>query len=314
MNMAALKQKTAATRIKKQAMEEKIPGVHVGTTLRETREAQNLSLDNVADELMIRRFYLEALENGTFKDLPERVYATGFVKNYANYLGMDIKATVEQFKRDAYGARNAGNYQVELVMPEPVAHSIVPNRSAIVSAIVVLIVLVAGIVFFTQSEKKTAPVIPAPVTESAPLGDARTGDGKAVENAAPNNAAVPPSENSVPANTTTAAPQFTTTSAGPAVATPAPATPVVKNRRVIEALQSSWVEIKDPAGKTLFTNILKVGQLLPLPENTKVTLTTGNAGGLRLVLDGVPQAALGQINEVKRNMAIDVPAASLEQR
>jgi cytoskeleton protein RodZ len=299
---STLKQKTPGVRTKaRHAEEEKPTSGHTGEVLREAREAQNLSLDNIADELMIRRFYLEALEQGNFKELPERVYATGFVKNYATYLGMDAAAMVAQFKRDAYGARNAGAYQVELVMPEPVGHSIVPNRSAIISAVIVLVLLIAGIIFFTQGEKKTSPVIPAPVTESAPLGDA-TAAGPVTTNA--------------PANTTTAAPELLNSAAAPATtsAAPAPAAApmavAVKNRRVIEALQSSWVEIKDPAGKTLFTSILKAGQLLPLPENTRVTLTTGNAGGLRLVLDGQPQPALGQINEVKRSMPIDVPAAA----
>jgi cytoskeleton protein RodZ len=288
-----LKQKTPGVRTKtRQPEEEKTITGHTGEVLREAREAQNLSLENIADELMIRRFYLEALEQGNFKELPERVYATGFVKNYATYLGMDAAAMVAQFKRDAYGARNAGNYQVELSMPEPVAHSIVPNRSAIISAVIVLVLLIAGIIFFTQGEKKTTPVIPAPVTESAPLGDTHAAD---VTNT------------TAPATTTTAAPELLNTAATPA---PVAVPPAVKNRRVIEALQSSWVEIKDPAGKILFTSILKAGQLLPLPENTRVTITTGNAGGLRLILDGQPQPALGQINEVKRSMPIDVPGAT----
>jgi len=304
--MASLKPKTATAR-KKQPIEEKIPGMHVGNTMREAREAQNLSLESVADELMIRLFYLEALENGNFKDLPERVYAIGFVKNYATYLGMDVTGTVDQFKRDAYGARSAGSYQVELAMPEPVAHSIVPNRSAIISAAIVLIALIAGIVFFAQGDKKTSPVIPAPMSNSSAAMDQ-----KPTENNIANNETTPPAENTFSATTnaatTTAAPEFTSTtpSAAP-VATPV--APAAKNRRVIEALQSSWVEIKDASGKTLFTNILKTGQLLPLPENTKVTLTTGNAGGLRLILDGAPQAAFGTVNEVKRNMLIDVPTA-----
>src|SRR5690606_12437599 len=107
--MASLKPKSAAVRVvKPKENTEEVrsgTGLHIGETLREARQQRGLDLDMVADELMIRRFYLEALEQGSFKDLPERVYATGFVRNYANYLGMDGGQAVEQFKREAYGAR-----------------------------------------------------------------------------------------------------------------------------------------------------------------------------------------------------------------
>jgi len=145
--------------------------------------------------------------------------------------------------------------------------------------------------------KNSAASIPAPVTAAAPVVDA------------PVPAATP-----VVNTTTTEEPEFTSatetasaSSAAPAATVP-PVTAQIKNQRAIEALQSAWVEIKDASGKTLYTGILKSSQLLPLPDNTKVTLTTGNAGGLRLVLNGQPQAAFGQLNEVKRNIPIDVPA------
>lgn len=311
--MASLKQKPSSIRSKSRVpAEDFISGTPIGEVLSQAREALGLTLDNVADELMIRKFYLDALENGAFHDLPERVYAIGFVKNYVKYLNMeDQQAVIEQFKREAYGSRNMNGYQVDLMMPEPVVHSIVPGRSAIVSALIVLAVLIAGIVFFTQSnngtDKKASATIPAPVTASAPVVDA------------PVPAATP-----VVNTTTTEAPEFTATgNEEPAAQTsnaaqnqPAaaeeqnPALAQIKNQRAIEALQSAWVEIKDGSGKTLYTGILKATQLLPLPDNTKVTLTTGNAGGLRLILNGQPQPAFGQVNEVKRNIAIEVPVAS----
>lgn len=312
--MASLKQKTPSIRSKSRVGAENIiSGTPIGDVLREARETRGLSLDNVSEELMIRRFYLEALEMNAFHDLPERVYAIGFVNNYIKYLGMeDPQGVINQFKREAYGAKNTNNYQVDLTMPEPVVHSIVPGRSAIASAIVVLVVLIAGIIFFTQgngdSQKRSATTVPAaPITEAAPAS---------VE--------TPPVASSVPAvnATTTEEPEFTSATSAVTTATAqapaqvsapaqgqAQAPTQIKNQRAIEALQSAWVEIKDANGKTLYTGILKATQLLPLPDTTKVTLTTGNAGGLRLVLNGQPQAAFGQANEVKRNILIDVAAA-----
>lgn len=340
--MAPIKQKSAALRTPKKeasAAESKLPTIHVGEVLRQAREERGVSLDAVADELMIRRFYLDALEAGSFKDLPERVYASGFVRNYATYLGLQPSSVVEQFKREAYGARNMSNYQVELNMPEPVVQSVVPNRSAIISAVVVLIVLVIGIVFMTQdkepavsaipeptaTETAAAPAVEAPATGSvaapAPTtaeGDVPADDVPAMEFTTPANGAAAVTttttqEAPVAAAATETAPAAVaaaaTEEATPAdTATPGDVPPAalrVKNRRVLEALQSAWVEVKNDKGVILFTSILKAGQILPLPDNVKIVVTTGNAGGLRMIADGKAQAPFGQANEVKRNIMLD---------
>lgn len=318
-------------------------GFHVGETLRDARQQRGLDLDMVANELMIRRFYLEALENGSFKDLPERVYATGFVRNYSQYLGLDAAQAVEQFKREAYGTRS-GNYQVELVMPEPVTQTVMPGRSAILSACIVLAAIVSGIVVANREHGSdvAVPSIPAPASAldvtvptlpeapeaaadtatdtlppdisaptEAPLFEAPTPPPSAVETpAAPapdTDTAPAPGANATPATDTagTTATAAAATTNAPAAAGVVAAAPAMTGRVVVEAVQSAWVEIKDAKGVILFTNILKAGQLLPIPDQKGVTLTTGNAGGLRILVDGKPAAALGQVNEVKRNIPLD---------
>lgn len=313
--MAVLKQKSPLPKVKSKqpAPEAVIGGTPIGDVLREAREERGISLEAIANELMIRQFYLNALEQGEFHELPERVYAIGFVRNYVTYLGLEAAPYIEQFKREAYGTRGA-SYQVDLSMPEPVVQSIVPGRSAIVSAIAVLVVLVAGIVFFTQGDKKPTTVVPAPqqldVQQIAKAPETEA----AARNTVPQTTVNDPASAPV-ADTTTEAPEFT--NAVPAenapaatadAAAPNPAIQQMKNRRAIEAMQSAWVEVKDAKGKTMYTGILKAGQLLPLPDNTKIGLTTGNAGGLRLIQDGQPLPAFGQVNEVKRDIVI--PAVS----
>lgn len=331
---------------------------HVGDVLREAREERNLTLEMVADELMIRRFYLECLEKGSFRDLPERVYAMGFVRNYASLLGLDPRALVEQFKRDAYGTRQGNGYLVELNMPEPVVHSVVPGRSAMITALVVLVLLVGGVVWMAQEKKVVGTSIPepSPVHESAMpdmLDDAPA-------SAAADAASTPPATGAISDTATPAPDAATTTTATPPVAdafvsaepaapaapvqdapaatdpvntvadsaTPVSATPAagttdgglppaianVKNERILEALQSSWVEVRDDKNTILFTSILKSGQILPLPDSVRLTVTTGNAGGLRLIVKGKAMPAFGAQNEVKRNIVLDPQAAQLDQR
>ncbi|MEN9220841.1 MAG: DUF4115 domain-containing protein [Thermostichus sp. BF3_bins_97] len=61
----------------------------LGSLLRQTREARGLSLTEVANDTFIRTQYLQALEQADLSRLPEPVYAQGFLKRYADYLGLD---------------------------------------------------------------------------------------------------------------------------------------------------------------------------------------------------------------------------------
>jgi cytoskeletal protein RodZ len=65
--------------------------------------AHYLALEEVEEETKIRKYYLEALENGNFRVLPPPVYASGFVKRYAILLGLDEKEMVAEFRALAYG-------------------------------------------------------------------------------------------------------------------------------------------------------------------------------------------------------------------
>ena len=74
-----------------------------GKTLREKREQLGYTLEFVEEETKIRKYYLEALENDHFSLLPPRIYASGFVKQYARMLELNEKQIVDEFKRLAYG-------------------------------------------------------------------------------------------------------------------------------------------------------------------------------------------------------------------
>lgn len=69
----------------------------VGEILRREREKQGLSLADVADETSIREVYLEAIEKGSYDDLPGDVYAKGFIRNYSKFLQIDGDSLLEQY-------------------------------------------------------------------------------------------------------------------------------------------------------------------------------------------------------------------------
>lgn len=72
----------------------------VGYTLRQERERQNLTINDVEEGTSIRTSYIEAIEAGEYDKLPGAVYTKGFIKNYAKFLGMDADAMAKEFAKD----------------------------------------------------------------------------------------------------------------------------------------------------------------------------------------------------------------------
>ena len=61
----------------------------LGETLRRARLSKNVTFEDAERVTRIRREYLEALEKEDFGRLPAPVYARGFLRSYAGYLGLD---------------------------------------------------------------------------------------------------------------------------------------------------------------------------------------------------------------------------------
>ena len=62
----------------------------VGSILREARVAKKLTLKEAEAATKFREKFLENIESDDYSRLPSLSYAKGFVKNYSEYLGLDI--------------------------------------------------------------------------------------------------------------------------------------------------------------------------------------------------------------------------------
>lgn len=93
-----------------------IPTDHVGVLLQEARLRAGLDLRLVAEDLRIRYHHLLALEKGRFGDLPGPTYVTGFIRAYAEYLGLDAEEIVRRHKSES-GADAAGSRRLEFPVP-----------------------------------------------------------------------------------------------------------------------------------------------------------------------------------------------------
>ena len=70
----------------------------IGENLKNVRESKGISLRKAEEDTKIRKRYLQALEEGNYDVIPGRVYAKGFLRNYANYLGLDQEEILMEYK------------------------------------------------------------------------------------------------------------------------------------------------------------------------------------------------------------------------
>ncbi len=70
----------------------------IGQVLSDARHRAGKSIKEVEFDTKIRAKYLEALEHDDFDNLPATIYTQGFIKTYANYLGLDPVPLVQQYR------------------------------------------------------------------------------------------------------------------------------------------------------------------------------------------------------------------------
>ena len=69
----------------------------IGNSLREARERQGLEFPEIEAGTKIRGKYLRALEEEHFDVLPAQTYVKGFLRSYAEYLGLDGELYVDEY-------------------------------------------------------------------------------------------------------------------------------------------------------------------------------------------------------------------------
>ncbi len=68
-----------------------------GKILKETRESKNLTLDIISRDTAISKQYLEAIEEEILDVIPGQTYVSGYIRNYANYVGCDAEYLIKLY-------------------------------------------------------------------------------------------------------------------------------------------------------------------------------------------------------------------------
>jgi len=139
----------------------------IGERLQQAREAKGLSVEDVASQTRIPIRHLNHIEHEQWDALPAPTYCIGFVRSYANAIGLD-GAELGRELREQLGTTRSRAPAPEYYEPADPAR--VPPRSLAIVAGLIAIVLVVGYLIWRSSLDR--PQEPAAVAESSPPADA----------------------------------------------------------------------------------------------------------------------------------------------
>lgn len=141
----------------------------IGEQLRTARHARKLSLEDVARATKIKLDVLERLEADDFTGLGAPMYVKGFLKLYANYLGLDAAALGEEYLRSQGGLRRQGlQLETEATLRQRRSREFGLPLDLVVklvagATVIVVLVLVARFVWNWRTNRSRQPV-PAAAT------------------------------------------------------------------------------------------------------------------------------------------------------
>jgi cytoskeleton protein RodZ len=265
----------------------------LGEMLRRAREKKELTLAQVEDGIRIREKFLKALEEGDYDILPEEVYARGFVRSYAAYLGLDPEEALALYLEDRTP------FQAAIPPPRPMSAPIKPmvdspSPSAswlnpvwaivIAAAIMVIACVMAGGLWAVRRyrlpgesvEAKAGPTLPAYTVIATEASPPSPTPGISVP--------FVPTDTPTPTTTPTVTP------------TPAPkAYTGVEIELVVR--EKAWLQVIVDGVKQ-FDGILEAGERRIFSGQQRVAVRCGNAGGVEVIVNGRSEGLMGGPGEV----------------
>lgn len=285
----------------------------IGRILEQTRREKGLSLEEVEQATKIRKRYLTGLEREDYAMLPDAVYARGFLKTYANYLGLDGEALSQQMRSRRKPRRERGSgfvkpeseFERPLITPGGVSGTEKRriSTSAVVTLLVAILVLAAVIgtlyfvgrgVLITQASEDTPPAAAEEAPddpsqdEKAPSGDGASGDGDTGDGASGSKLVDRSQEAGGSADGQASGEQ---TSAGQS---PPPEVLLVS---ITVQERPSWLLIRAD-GALAYEETAPPGFTQTFEADRQLSITSGDAGAVTVEVNGQDAGVLGVTGDV----------------
>jgi cytoskeletal protein RodZ len=246
-------------------------GLRFGDELQRERLVREISLEEISAATKISTRLLSALETSDLDKLPAPVFTRGFIRAYSLYLGLDPVQKI-----NTYLAELQPN---PAPTPAPVAKShgsarFLRGRRSTAGTIlggVTAVLLLLGLIASPEHRRPTSPRV-STAARIEPVS---------FKNVAPSNEPTPLIRED--------APEASFAETGVAL--------------VLEFDEPSWMEITAD-GEKIFGGLVSAGESRRFEARKVFRLTLGNAGGVRVSVDGRPAARLGRPGEVVRDLLL----------
>lgn len=273
-----------------------------GENLQREREMRGVTLQEISAATKIGVRFLHALETEDFGQLPGGIFTRSFIRAYARYLGLDEERVLAEYQLVAQPNPDFDLNRLNASRPASPQQG---SRGPLLAIFLAVLLLGGGYGVYRYSHRAVeTPINAAPSTPAPP--PATTSPAPPQPGAAPAGG----TDSSQPSTDRTAASvqdlgragTATGVAAGSASGTPAAAVglPEFEGGLVLQvaATEPSWVAV-EADGKSALQRVLSPGEIQTIKARETIDVTTGNALGLVLTLNGETRGPLGRRGEVK---------------
>jgi cytoskeleton protein RodZ len=261
----------------------------IGAQLRQARDAQGLSIDDVALQLKFAPRQIESLEQERFERLPGPTIARGMVRNYARLLKLDPEPLIERLAPRVERPPDANQIAARFRQQEPFSDS--TKRSTLLYAgFSVGVLLLVGALAYEWHQQKSPPLEAPALERTQPAEPAQTAAATQPPAPVPEPAPAPVvAEKPPPAAPAVVVekkkPQSEKIAAAEDAENPlAPGT----HRIVLRTEGEAWLEVKDGAGRMLISSLNPAGTERVVRGRAPFDIVIGNASSVKLTYDGKP--------------------------
>lgn len=269
----------------------------LGATLRHARESRGLSVDEAAQALRLSARIVTALEECAFERLPGPTYVRGYLRNYAQFLGLAPQPLV-----DAFGRLPQAAQQVDMTAPAPVRQ--VTSSDMLVrlgTGVVVLVLFGLAALWWighdATNKGPAAPASPSAAAAQAPTPIPTPRETVSEEREPATTAAEPNQEPVVAAVETppVSAPVAKPPAPEPTAAVPTPAAPNANapmSQLVLYVHEDSWADVRDAQQRRLLYETIPAGRVVSVDGVAPLSVFLGNVEGVTVEFNGKPYDAM----------------------
>ena len=268
-----------------------------GANFRKAREAKGLPLEKIAAETRISTRFLTAIENEAFESLPGGIFNRGFIRAYADYLGLDSNQAVADYDRISSTVQEPAD-----VLRDPARH---PARNSdwnlYIVAAAILLVLMAAYYFVTRAPTGSTGLVPqtAATTPTAQVAEPQIHAALPATTSLEVSQAAPlPSPAVAVQATTPSTPAQSTPTTLPSPASP-PSPPSTSALAVdVNVTDSTWMKVTTD-GTIALSEILQPGTNRRFSAERSIDVIIGNAAGASMQINGRDLGQLGTSGRVR---------------